>query len=177
MSELKPCPFCGCTAIYETRTHYYDDEDTAAIFCNGCKSVVVLERNEAEGINDETRKSAREAWNTRAPYEMDGFFYLPKPKEPLLDYTDRIYFDEQDMKVKASVDIAAKVDAIYKWQQEQLNRHIIERICEVFKPERTCHNTQNDFDFMCSNCGKMLDNGRVIGVNYCPKCGAKVVDE
>ena len=41
--------------------------------------------------------------------------------------------------------------------------------------ERTCHNTQSDFDFMCSKCGKMLDNGRVIGVNYCPNCGAKVI--
>ena len=45
------------------------------------------------------------------------------------------------------------------------------------RAERTCYNTQHDFDFMCSNCGKMLDNGRVIGVNYCPNCGAKVVEE
>ena len=66
MNELKPCPFCGCTAIYVTHTHYYDDEDTVCMFCNGCKSVVMLESNEAEGINDKTRAEAIEAWNTRA---------------------------------------------------------------------------------------------------------------
>lgn len=66
MSELKPCPFCGCTAIYVTHTHYYDDEDTVCVFCNGCKSVVMLESNEAEGINDKTRAEAIEAWNTRS---------------------------------------------------------------------------------------------------------------
>ena len=52
-----------------------------------------------------------------------------------------------------------------------------QRMYEQAFAERTCHNTQSDFDFMCSNCGKMLDNGRVIGVNYCPNCGAKVVSE
>ena len=46
--------------------------------------------------------------------------------------------------------------------------------CKIVPPERTCRNTQSDFDFMCSECGKCVDNGRVIGINYCPKCGRKV---
>ena len=44
-----------------------------------------------------------------------------------------------------------------------------------YVPERTCRNTQSDFDFMCSECGKCVDNGRVLGINYCPNCGAKVI--
>ena len=66
MAELKPCPFCGSSQIYETHTRYYNNEDTACVFCNACKTVVILEDNEGEGINDQTRKAAREAWNTRA---------------------------------------------------------------------------------------------------------------
>lgn len=45
------------------------------------------------------------------------------------------------------------------------------------RAERTCRNTQSDFDFMCSECGKCVDNGRIIGFNYCPNCGRKVVDQ
>lgn len=40
----------------------------------------------------------------------------------------------------------------------------------------TCKNTQHDADFMCSVCGKCVDNGRILGFNYCPNCGCKVVD-
>ena len=73
MSELLPCPFCGCTAIYVTRTHYYDPEDTVSIFCNGCKAHVTLEQNEAEGINEKTEAEAIEAWNTRAERTCNPF--------------------------------------------------------------------------------------------------------
>ena len=38
-----------------------------------------------------------------------------------------------------------------------------------------CFNTQNDFDFMCSVCGKCVDDGRLLGFNYCPSCGARVI--
>jgi hypothetical protein len=40
----------------------------------------------------------------------------------------------------------------------------------------TCHNTQSDFDFMCSECGKCVDNGRVLGFNFCPRCGRRIVE-
>ena len=39
----------------------------------------------------------------------------------------------------------------------------------------TCENTQDDTDFMCSVCGKCVDNGRILGFNYCPNCGRRVV--
>lgn len=45
------------------------------------------------------------------------------------------------------------------------------------RAERTCKNTQSDLDFMCSECGKCVDRGRVIKIKYCPNCGAKVVGE
>lgn len=64
--ELKPCPFCGSEAIYLTFTRYYDREDTVCVFCNRCKSVVTVEWNEAEGINDRTKAKAVAAWNSRA---------------------------------------------------------------------------------------------------------------
>ena len=38
----------------------------------------------------------------------------------------------------------------------------------------TCRNTQSDFDFMCSECSKCVDNGRVLGFNYCPNCGRRI---
>ena len=40
----------------------------------------------------------------------------------------------------------------------------------------TCHNTQTDFDFQCSECGQCLDNGRMLGVRYCPNCGRRIVE-
>ena len=64
-NELKPCPFCGSTQIYVTHTRYYYNEDTVCVFCNSCKQHVILEDNEAEGLNDKTRERAIAAWNTR----------------------------------------------------------------------------------------------------------------
>lgn len=64
--KLKPCPFCGSSVIYVTFTRYYDNEDTVCVFCNTCKQYTVLERNDAEGVNNETKAEAIEAWNTRA---------------------------------------------------------------------------------------------------------------
>ena len=54
----------------------------------------------------------------------------------------------------------------WQWITNKLNAKLE---CE------TCHNTQTDFDFQCSECGKCLDNGRTLGIKYCPYCGAKVV--
>lgn len=118
-ATLKPCPFCGCTAIYVTHTNYYDTEDTVSIFCNGCKAHVTLEQNEAEGINEKTKSEAIEAWNTRVV--------------------------------------------------------------------RTCHITTDmnarGIDFpKCSLCGYGIPfygdyaNGKDYPANYCPNCGAKVVE-
>lgn len=40
----------------------------------------------------------------------------------------------------------------------------------------TCKNTQTDFDFMCSECEKCVDNGRILRFNYCPSCGRKIIN-
>ena len=64
--ELKPCPFCGCGVgnLYIV-TIKQRGFDTVGIFCNGCKQTVILEENEWEGDNDQSRKKAIEAWNMR----------------------------------------------------------------------------------------------------------------
>ena len=67
--ELKPCPFCGCNAIYETRR---DDDLTwkrPQIFCNGCKVIVEVENDSPYFSDDETIQYLRDKlikiWNGR----------------------------------------------------------------------------------------------------------------
>ena len=67
---LKPCPFCGCGTgnlyIVTIEQHGFD---TVGIFCNGCKQTVILEENEWEGDNEQSRIRAIEAWNRRGENE------------------------------------------------------------------------------------------------------------
>ena len=67
MIELKSCPFCGCGMgnlyIVTIEQHGFD---TVGIFCNDCKQTVILEENEWEGDNEQSRIRAIEAWNRRA---------------------------------------------------------------------------------------------------------------
>ena len=65
MDELKPCPFCGSEVIYVTTKEGRMDS-TTTIFCNSCKTSVILEENEEEGFSKETKAKAIEAWNRRA---------------------------------------------------------------------------------------------------------------
>ena len=65
MKELKPCPFCGSETIYITTTEGYLDS-TTTIFCNSCKTSVILEENDEEGFNEKTQAKAIAAWNRRA---------------------------------------------------------------------------------------------------------------
>ena len=60
---------------------------------------------------------------------------------------------------------------------------------ERYVPERTCRNIkaetpENNFNemgfFECSVCGAQFgwdDCMNIAGMNYCPRCGAKVMDE
>ena len=67
MEKLKPCPFCGCgTGNLYFVTIEQHGFDTVGIFCNGCKQTVILEENEWEGDNEQSRRKAIEAWNRRA---------------------------------------------------------------------------------------------------------------
>lgn len=65
MTELKPCPFCGCPDLYLVTVDQRGNE-TVGIFCNNCKQTVILEANDWEGLNDKTEARAIAAWNQRA---------------------------------------------------------------------------------------------------------------
>ena len=68
--ELKPCPFCGCgTGNLYVVTIEQHGFDTVGIFCNGCKQTMILEENEWEGDNEQSRIRAIEAWNRRVGEE------------------------------------------------------------------------------------------------------------
>lgn len=74
MAELKKCPFCGSTDIYETYTEEYLGTKNPEIFCNSCKAIFSIEDNSPYLNCDEDYKYRREktieAWNKRA--EEDG---------------------------------------------------------------------------------------------------------
>lgn len=71
MKKLKPCPFCGGEAIYETfREEHFLGTKEPIIFCNSCKAVFSVE-DESPFLNvDEDyrwrKKKTAEAWNRRA---------------------------------------------------------------------------------------------------------------
>ena len=65
------------------------------------------------------------------------------------------------------------------WQDMELK----DRLAKLIEPElkRTCHNLGGEegtnyelYDFGCSLCGYCAD---ITEPNYCPYCGAKVVEE
>ena len=72
--ELKPCPFCGSTDIYETysQEHAYDTR-RPEIFCNTCKSIFSVEDDSPYMNCDEDfkyrKEKTKEAWNRRASDE------------------------------------------------------------------------------------------------------------
>lgn len=70
MAELKPCPFCGCKAIYEVEREDVFIGRYPQIFCNGCKLSVEVE-NDSMSLDDATiynylRDKLLKAWNRRA---------------------------------------------------------------------------------------------------------------
>lgn len=71
MSELKPCPFCGSEAIYETYSQEYSfGTKNPEIFCNSCKAIFAIEDDSPFMNCDEDfvyrKNKTREAWNRRA---------------------------------------------------------------------------------------------------------------
>jgi Lar family restriction alleviation protein len=57
MSDLKPCPFCGCIDMVP---HHHKDIDTFQILCTDCLSL---------GPHLDTEQEAIDAWNKRAGEE------------------------------------------------------------------------------------------------------------
>ena len=164
MSELKPCPFCGGEA-----EHYEDGYMQHYVVCTrrGCYARSFGFESEAEAIT---------AWNTRAAMEFDNWFYLPKPKEPIVEVTETTHAWD-GTKVRTDVFYQVQKQSVINWARE-LDEHIIKRICEVWNTPAvgTCHDTDaNPWHFTCSACG-YEQNGYELW-NYCPNCGAKVVGE
>lgn len=182
-TELKPCPFCG------GEPDEYEGEYGNGIYCMECGAMVGepihLDFNVAERVSYE---QAAKAWNTRAAMEFDGWFYLPKPKEPIVEVTETTNTWD-GTKVRTDVFYQVKKKAIVNWAKE-LDENIIKRICEVWdtRAERTCCMTDRG---ECSECGAYIVrawtevhdfNGDMKRIdlrshNYCPNCGAKVVSE
>ena len=69
--KLKPCPFCGSEAIYETFSQEYAlGTKNPEIFCNSCKAIFSVEDSSPFLNCDEDYKYRKritaEAWNRRA---------------------------------------------------------------------------------------------------------------
>lgn len=174
MSDLKPCPFCGGEADLIDMSDEYEGEYWVAHQCPSGAST--------ETYSYETAAEAIAAWNTRVAYEMEGWFYLPKPKQQLFSYTTGFTFDDLSLKATGAVDVYALADAVRKWQEEELNQHIVERICEVFRPERTCDAEYRSGGYgiggwYCLACGGYMHDDLQQDMAYCPNCGAKVIGE
>lgn len=178
MNELKPCPFCG------GEPDEYEGEYGNGIYCMQCGAMVGepihLGFNVAERVSYE---QAAKAWNTRAAYEMDGFFFLPKPKEPIVEVIETTNTWD-GTKVRTDLFYQVKEQAILNWARE-LDENIIKRICEVWntRAERTCEMEYSggvpDFvsldTWTCTECGSPIYND--CEPSYCEYCGAKVVSE
>ena len=177
MSELKPCPFCGGEA-------FVNDDPTG----NGGKPhmsgnvglgrlwSVECDECGADAGFWQDRDVAIAAWNSRAAMEFDNWFYLPKPKEPIVEVTETTHAWD-GTKVKTDVFYQVQEQAVINWAKE-LDEHIIKRICEVWnsRAERTCHKVipdEMEGYVFCSECGAEI--GEYGYPNYCPNCGAKVL--
>ena len=177
-TELKPCPFCGGDA----EIHPSNDWDVKFL---GSTYFVWCDKCETRGDYYNTEAEAIAAWNSRAPIEYDGWFYLPKPKEGIVVYgVPEITRTENGYKVWSSADVVD--EAARKWGEE-LGEYAMRRICEIWntRAERTCEPTEED---CCPYCGDDLVRCNVgigelggaveldppIYHNYCPNCGARV---
>lgn len=149
------------------------------IMCNDCRSRGDVYDTEAEAIA---------AWNSRAPIEYDGWFYLPKPKEGIVDYGEpEITRTENGYKVRQIADVVD--EAARRWGDE-LGDYVMKRICEAWnsRAERTCEfsikDNMNETEGMgdvwieCSACNCVFDfyaDEWLMKMSYCPSCGARRV--
>lgn len=195
MTELLPCPFCGGEAeVYEMRYGADGQYSVFGVFCvdDSNSELIGLSRYQHAHFIDNfpTEAEAIEAWNTRAAMEFDNWFYLPKPKEPIVEVTGTMHAWD-GTKVKTDVFYQVQEQAVINWAKE-LDEHIIKRICEVWnsRAERTCemetdhdeleviaYSHEDTWAYKCSACDWSFRYDRGIKPNYCPNCGAKVVGE
>ena len=135
-TELLPCPFCGGEADVMLSQSRWGQSYTIHHAEKGtCPAGYVASMRFA------TEAEAIAAWNARAAYETDGYFLLPKPKERLysLTETEPVFSDGY---VKASFGVSVFDDAVKRWQhqiEENMERELLSRICEVFGSTRAAH--------------------------------------
>ena len=115
------CPFCGSSALVLGEPL----EQCAAVMCTKCGA----------SMRADKALEAVRLWNARAAYQGDRYFFLPKPKENLIDmYEDEIAFNYDDagnILVRKAVDYIPNDKAIREWG-EQLGKEIMSGIVEVF---------------------------------------------
>ena len=173
MNELKTCPFCGADGEIKTSYNGYHERDMYTVVCSNPKCEINYLAMKMKPTEDE----AIAAWNTRAPVEYDGWFYLPKPKESIVQYGEqRTEKTEHGYKVTQPVGVIES--AIRSWGDE-LGEYIMKRICEAWSTRSApgsgmCVITPivpNSDMGRCSACGQIAD----VASNYCWRCGAKAV--
>lgn len=169
-TELLPCPICGGQPDFQ---HFNITPKVKGRIVCACGIEL------RQGEND-TEDDMRIIWNTRAPVEYDGWFYLPKPKENIVQYgAQRTEKTEHGYKVTQPVEVIES--AIRSWGDE-LGEYIMKRICKAWGD--TCEDTHESRWFHCSVCGYGItdfypddENDIHEQPRFCMNCGAKVVSE
>ena len=170
---LLPCPMCGAVwPSIQVRwigfTHVYNGAFSAGYRGECCDCGLIT-----RAFNDETE--AIKAWNTRAAIEFDNWFYLPKPKEGIVQYGDsEITRTKNGFKIQHIVDVIN--EAARKWGDE-LGEYTVKRICEAWNTERICSLIDDGNLLHCSNCGGAAESQSWTYWKYCPNCGSKVVSK
>lgn len=189
MSELLPCPFCGGEA--RTAVKSYGDTHYWRIYCDviGCAfGSSGVYHSEAEAIAAwNTRASGSETANDRAVAAMNkaagNWAKADAELRKALDFM-RIWISEDAHLGESAIsrefekaEGLRKLDAI-----EMSYKDALILLDEFGLSERTCRNIDDEFPyFQCSEC----ECNAVVGYgssgdglpNYCPNCGAKVVEQ
>lgn len=165
--KTKPCPFCGCPIPVVITVSEFDGFRLA---CRKCFA-----------LTDwfETEEKAVAAWNKRTPYEDDDWFYLPKPKNSIVQYgSPQIEKTENGYKAEQPIEIIES--AICAWG-DKLGEHVMKRIGEVWCG--TCHIIASSTDGLCTDnprhwfklsCGHSFKLAGLKAPIACAVCGKRV---
>lgn len=183
-TTILPCPFCGGEAEVKIIKEFFGcDGESYYVRCRNknCHAM------QPETNVHETEAEAIEVWNTRAAYEAEGYFFLPKPKEQLF-YTTPLGIRETENGYVAQTGFQVIEEAAGRWAKE-IDDEILRRIIECWntRAERTCKWTLheqwqnaegNDYVYgFKTECGAQHTWWPDSLPNYCPSCGAKVVEQ
>ena len=152
MSELLPCPFCGGEAEKMTSSDGFTS--IGCLVCNPIFGVMVQASTEAEAIA---------AWNTRYLQTVQcidcTWFENRSESGAYCGYFDRELGDDYDGGCLWGATSG------YPLQEKPAWNTRAERTCRMLVDPRTEYR-------ICSKCKSVM----LEGFNYCPNCGAKVVE-